>query len=213
MSAFVDLDNKLVAPDRIAEMALDDPQLLQELLNGVSPQSQKSARRENCSQALMFMAETWPEVLLPHWDYFMQLFKSNNGSSKYVAIYVTSSLTKADQSGRFEGSFDDYFALLDDDSVMVASHAALNAGKIAQACPILQEKITWRLLGIDHSHHDPDHLGLVKAYVIEALDLLYPVSTMQDEIIEFVKAQINSSCAKAAKLAKAFLKKWDDPNK
>lgn len=209
MTTYVDLDNKLTTPDRIAEIAVDDPVLLQSLLAGVAPQSQKSARRENCSQALMFMAETWPEMLLPHWEYFINLFKSDNGSSKYVAIYVIASLSKVDQDGLFKESFIDYFSLLDDESVMVASHAALNAARIAQALPYLQNEITLHLLSIDQTHHDPNHLGLVKAYVIEALDSMYLSSTMQTRIMEFVRAQTDCPSAKAVKLAKAFLKKWE----
>ena len=208
MSPFVDLDNKLTPTDRIAELAIDDPELLKELLNGVGPQSQKSARRENCSQALMYMAETWPEILLPHWDYFIQLCKSSNGSSKYVAVYVLASLTKIDSTGFFKNSLNDYFALLDDESVMVASHAALNTAKIAGNCPALSTEIVRRLLQIDQTHHDPGHLALVKAYIIEALDALYPSSAIQVEIMEFVKAQLQAPSPKTMKLAKAFLKKW-----
>ncbi len=208
MVAQVDLENKLVPPDRIAEIALDNPSLLQELLSGVAPQSQKSARRENCSQALMAMAETWPETLLPHWEYFINLFKSNNGSSKYVAIYVISSLTKAAPE-QFANNLNEYFSLLDDESVMVASHAALNAAKIAIACPLLQTEIINRLLQVDQTHHDPNHLGLVKAYVIEALDILYPTASNQSEIVNFVRAQIQSPSAKTIKLVKMFIKKYN----
>lgn len=208
MSAFVDLENKLTPPERIAELAIDDPELLKELLNGIAPQSQKSARRENCSQSLMFMAETWPEVLMPHWDYFTQLFTSSNGSSKYVAVYVIASLTKIDSTGLFRKAFNDYFALLDDESVMVASHAALNTAKIAGNRPELAAEITRRLLQIDQTHHDPGHLALVKAYIIEALDALYDSSTLKGDIKEFVNAQLQAPSPKTVKLAKAFLKKW-----
>lgn len=207
MSSKIDLNNKLTPPDRIAEAALDDPQLLQELLNGVMPQSQKSARRENCSQALMFMAEAWPETLLPHWDHFIQLCQSKNGFSKYVAVYVIASLTGANPA-LFEKDFEKYFALLDDESVMVASHAAWNSARIARACPALAGRITQELLQIDSSHHDASHLALVKAYIVEALTDLYPTSTMQPQIMKFVQDQLNSQSPKTVKLAKAFLKKF-----
>lgn len=198
---------KLVSPDRIAELAIDNPALLQELLAGIAPQTQKSARREKCSQALIFMAETWPEILLPHWDYFVQLFKGSNGFSKYVAIYVIASLTKA-APDNFASALEDYLALLDDDSVMVSSHAALNAAKIAVACPSQQAEIIRQLLLIDQTHHDPNHLSLVKAYVVETLDILYPIATNQTEIMEFIKAQIDCPSPKAVKLVKSFLKKY-----
>lgn len=207
MPSQVNLDNKLVPSDRIAEMALEDPALLKELLSGVSEQKQKSARRENCSQALMFMAETWPEILLPFWDYFVGLFKSNNGFSKYVAIYVIASLTKSSPI-KFVTTLEDYFELLDDESVMVASHAALNAAKIAHACPDIQPEIIHRLLLIDQTKHDPSRLGLVKAYIIETLDSLYLTASNQLEILDFVKVQIRCPSPKTVKLAKAFLKKY-----
>ena len=154
----------------------------------------------------MFMAETWPEILLPHWERFIELFKSNNGSSKYVAIYVIASLTKA-KPDLFEKDFENYFALLDDESVMVASHAALNAAKIARACPNLYPAIIDRLLHIDQTHHDAGHLGLVKAYVIETLEILFTDAQNQPEIIGFVRAQLNCPSPKTVKLARAFLKK------
>jgi hypothetical protein len=207
MSGQVDLENKLVPIEYIAELAIDDSILLQELLEGIVPQTQKSARRENCSQTLMFMAETWPEILLPHWDYFAQLVKSNNGSSKYVAIYVLASLTKT-APDKFSPFFTDYFNLLDDESVMVASHAARNSAKIAQACPALQTEIINQLLKIDQTHHDPNRLSLVKAYIIEVLDILFPYTSNQLEIIEFIKAQTNCPSPKTVKSAKAFLKKY-----
>jgi hypothetical protein len=208
MAVKVDLENKLVAPDRIAEMALDDPELLQELVNGVAPQSQKSTRRENCSQSLMFMAETWPEALLPYWDTFFNLLKSDNGSSKYVAVYVIASLTKAEKTGKFEKYFDDYFATLDDASVMVASHAALNTAKIGKSYPELQPMIIHQLLQINNTHHTSNHLALVKAYIIESLDSLYETASNQPEILDFITAQLQSKSPKTVKQAKAFFKKW-----
>lgn len=208
MTFFINLETKQIPPDQIAENAIDNPELLQELLNGIGPQTQKSARRENCSQALMFMAETWPEMLLPHWDYFIELFGTNNGFSKYVAIYVIASLVKADPSGRFEKNLDEYFNMLDDDSVMVASHAALNSAKIALACPTLQSEIIHRLMNVDQTHHDSGHLALIKAYVIEGLDALYSTSDLKPEILEFVTSQLLSESPKTRKLAKAFQSKW-----
>ncbi len=208
MTSTLMLDQKSSHPDQIAEMALDDPALLQELLDGVAPQTQKSARRQNCSQALLIMSQTWPERLLPHWEYFTQLLKSSNGSSQYVAIYVISSLVNVDTSARINNNFADYFALLDDESVMVASHAALNAARIAKACPSLETAVIQKLLDIDNCHHSPGHLALVKAYVIEALEQIYETSTCKTEIIQFVEAQTGSESPKTVKLARAFLKKF-----
>lgn len=209
MQGNINLESKLTHPEQLAESALDDPSLLKELLDGIAPQHQKSTRRENCSQALMFMAETWPQILLPHWDYFVKLMSGQNGFSKYVAIYVIASLVKEDKTSKFKQSWNNYRSLLDDDSVMVASHAALNAAKIAKIRPDMREDIIMALLKIDETHHEAGHLGLIKAYIIEGLDLLYEQSTKKSEILSFVRAQMQAPSTKAVKNAKAFLKKWD----
>lgn len=209
MQGNINLESKLTHPEQLAESALDDPSLLKELLDGIAPQHQKSTRRENCSQALMFMAETWPQILLPHWDYFVKLMSGQNGFSKYVAIYVIASLVKEDKTSKFKQSWNNYRSLLDDESVMVASHAALNAAKIAKIRPDMREDIIMALLKIDETHHEAGHLGLIKAYIIEGLDLLYEQSTKKSEILSFVRAQMQAPSTKAVKNAKAFLKKWD----
>ena len=102
MNTGPNLSKKSLRPELLAGMALDDGKLLQDLLQGISPGVKKLALRENCSQALLYMAEQWPEMLLPHWDYFVGLLKSDNGFSKYVAIHVIATLVPLDEKGLFE---------------------------------------------------------------------------------------------------------------
>ena len=66
MTSIPDLTKKSVHPDMLAEKALEDPELLQALLRGISPGEKKQTLRENCSQAILQMAEQWSEMLLPH---------------------------------------------------------------------------------------------------------------------------------------------------
>jgi hypothetical protein len=208
MTVILDLNKKSTRPDFLAEMALEDEKLLHELLQGVSPSAKKLALRENCSKALRFMAEQWPETLLPHWDYFIELLKSDNGFSKMVAIYVIASIVPMDVGGLFEKSFNVFYSLLDDESVMVASHAAGVSGRIAQAKPALQSKITKRLLEIEKTHFEPSRQDLIKSYIISAFDQYFDVSKDKAKIIAFVEQQVNCSSPKTRKLARGFLKKW-----
>jgi hypothetical protein len=209
MNVTIDLTKKSTHPDLLAEKALEDDELLQALLRGVSPDVKKQALRENCSQALLYMAEQWPEMLLPHWEYFVGLLKSDNGFSKYVAIHVVALLVPLDKKGSFEKAFNVFYGLLDDDSVMVASHAAGVSGSIAKAKPNLQSKITKRMLGIGESHFEASRQDLIKSYIIDAFDQYFEGSKDKAKIIEFVRQQVNSSSPKTRKLSKEFLKKWD----
>jgi hypothetical protein len=209
MTATLDLTKKSTHPDLIAEKALEDAELLQVLLRGISPGEKKHALRENCSQALLYMAKQWPEMLLPHWDYFIGLLKSDNGFSKYVAIHVVTALVPLDEKGSFEKAFNVFYGLLDDESVMVASHAAGVSGSIAKAKPGLQSRITKRLLAVEETHFETTRQDLIKSYIIDSFAQYIEGSKDKTKIIEFVRQQVNASSPKTRKLAKEFLKKWD----
>src|SRR5512137_2804955 len=139
-------------PQQMAEQALRSERALHDLLNGISPKTQKSIIRESSSKAVLLLSEQHPEILLPHWAHFTKLLKSDNGFSKYVAIHVIANLVTAGDEGHFEKTFSTFYNLLNDESVMVASHVAGVSSQIARAKPKLQAKITTRLLTIDQTH-------------------------------------------------------------
>jgi hypothetical protein len=187
----------------VAEMALKDEKVLQELLDGVL--SKKDAVRYGSFKALNVLSENHPERLYGKWDFFVDLMRSDNTHRKYIAIYIIANLTKADAENKFEKLFDAYYGLLGDKSVIPAAHVAVNSGKIALAKPMLQAEITNRLLDIDNTVQR--HKDLVKASAIEAFEAYFEQSEDKARIIEFVKAQLNCESPKTRKKAKEFLKK------
>ena len=199
------LENKNAKPEAVAEMALTDEVVLQKLLDGVL--SKKDVVRQNSFQTLNLLSEQHPEKLYTKWDFFANFIHTGNSFHKYIAIYIIANLTKADAENKFEKTFDAYYGLLGDESVIPAAHAAVNSGKIALAKPNLQAEITNRLLNIDNTVRK--HKDLVKASAIEAFDAYFENSGDKVRIIEFVKAQLNCESPKTRKKAKAFLKKWN----
>ncbi len=159
----------------------------------------------------MQLSQKCPEALYPHWDYFVRLLKSDNGFSKYVAIYVIRDLVRVDTENRFEKAFKVFYSLLDDESVMVASHTAGVSGAIARAKPALQTKITKRLLEVDRTHFDARRQALINSYVIAALGEYFAelLAKDQDRVIAVVHGQLDSASPKTRKAAKEFLKKWE----
>jgi hypothetical protein len=199
-------------PELMAHHALHHEHALQELLEGISPKTQKSVIRESSSKAVLYLSEQHPEVLLPHWAYFVKLLKSDNGFSKYVAIHAIANLVTAGDEGRFEKTFNTFYKLLDDESVMVASHVAGVSGQIARAKPQLHGKITQRLLAIGQTHFPPDRQALVISYAIQSFDQYFADTTAHDQnrVLAFVQQQIDCASPKTRKLAKDFVKKWTE---
>jgi hypothetical protein len=198
-------------PQTLADHALHNERARHELLDGISPKTQKSVIRESSSKAVLYLSEQHPEVLLPHWAYFLRLLRSDNGFSKYVAVHVIANLVSAGDEGRFEKSFNAFYKLLDDESVMVASHVAGVSGQIARAKLHLRAKITQRLLGITQTHFSAERQALIISYAIPSLDEYYADAPPreQDRILAFVRQQIDCASPKTRKLAKDFLKKWE----
>lgn len=200
-------------PETMAQHALHNERALHDLLDGISPKTQKSVIRESSSKAVLYLSAQHPEVLLPHWAYFVKLLKSDNGFSKYVAIHTIANLVTAGDEGRFEKSFNVFYKLLDDESVMVASHVAGVSGQIGRAKPQLQSKITQRLLGIPQTHFPVERQALITSYAILSLDEYFADATArdQDRMLAFAHQQIDCASPKTRKLAKDFIKKWGTP--
>lgn len=189
--------------------ALEDKKVLSELLEGVL-QKDETVRFVSFND-LLLVSEEHPEVLYPEWDFFSGLLSSKNTYHKYIAIYIIADLTRIDTDSRFETIFDDYFGLLNDKSVIPATHVAINAGKIVSAKPGLCHRITDELLNIKKGPETTSrnrNIDLVIAGAIEAFGTYFEEADDRDRIVEFVTQQLDSQSPKTRKTARDFLKKW-----
>jgi HEAT repeat protein len=203
-----DLNRKDVDLDALARQALDDRDALRGLVRGLSDRRERVGY--NCLRALLLLGDEHPELLYPYWDVFVELLGSENTYFELRAINLVAMTVGADEDDRFEEIFDRYYDLLDDKSVIAASYVAANSGGIARAKPDLQSKITDRLLSLDQTHHPPDRKDLIKGHAVEAFGQFFQESADQPRILEFVRAQLESSSPRTRKKAKEFLKKWAD---
>lgn len=200
------LDKKGIDVKELSEKALTDEKLLHELMDGIL--SKDNAIRQNSFKTLEIVSEEEPGFLYPKWDYFSKMLKSKNNYHKYIAVYLLANLTAVDEENKFESIFDDYYGILGGDKAMTASHVALNSSKIAINKPELQEKIIDILLDIDNIHQGRQK-ELIKAYVIETMQNIYPEVENKERIELFINAQLESSSPKTRKLAGYFLEKFE----
>lgn len=208
MSVSSDPSEKGVTVESVAQKALKDGKLLSELLERLT--SKEDEVRHNSFRALLIISEEHPEVLYPHWDHFSDLLTSENAYHRYIAVHMIANLTRVDTENKFERMSSGYLNLLNDKSVMVAGHLAVNLGKVAKAKAHLQRKITKMLVDIDKTYPRPERRDLMKGSVIEALDQYFAEAKDKERIIEFVKEQLESNSPKTRKKAKEFLERWGD---
>ena len=207
MSIIPDLINKQIDVEKAAGKVLADNAVLSELLAGI--QSPQDPTRYNSFKVILFISEKHPGILYPQWHLFEKMLESNNSYFKDIAIQIIANLTKIDTESRFEQLSDKYFGELGSDKTMTAAHIASNAGKIVRAKPVLQSKITDKLLHIDKIYHGKQ-TDLIKGHAIEAFSQYFGETIAKDKdlILEFVSNEQVSRSPRTRKIAKDFLKKF-----
>ncbi len=202
------LNTKDIDIESLARQALENPQVRSELFRGLSDKQERVGY--NCLRALLRLGEEHPQLLYPHWDLFVELLRSENTYFKLRGANLIATCVAADTEHRFEGLLDEYYDILDGSGVIAASYIARNSGKIARANPVLQDRITSKLLAIDETHHPAERKDLIKGQALEAFEEYFETSERKGEILEFARAQLESKSPKTRKIAKAFLKTWGD---
>jgi hypothetical protein len=192
--------------EKAVQLASADPKLLDELLRGIL--SKQDTYRYNCFQVLLQISEQEPAILYPRWDYLVEQLDSDNSYHRSIGLRLIANLTGADAAGRFDGIFDRYFDLLDDEKIVTARYLVQSTGKIVRHKPHLRERIIARLLGVDNTHHTESRKDLLKGDVIQAFEEFFKDSADQDSILAFAKAQLACSSPKTRKAAKQFLEKY-----
>ena len=192
--------------DEAIQLALADERVLKEILDGIV--SKDDTYRYNCFKVLLQISEDHPLILYPEWDYFVGLLGSGNSYHRSIGLQIIANLTRVDDETRFDGIFDQYFGLLDDEKVITARYLAQSAGRIVRAKPHLQARITEKLLGIDGTHHAQGRKDLIKADIIQSFEEFFEDSRDKEEMLTFVENQLGCSSPKTRKAAKAFLNKY-----
>jgi len=201
-----ELNTKNINVEDLASEAIRNEELISVLLKGVINKSELI--RYNSSNVLDVISQKNPEILYPKFDYFVEMLGSSNAYHQSCAIELIANLACSDPEKKFENIFNRYFDILKNEKTIPSAYLARNSGKIALAKPDLREKITKILLSIDLLHKGKQ-VELIKSYAIESIDQYFEFIEQQNDIIEFIKNQINSQSPKTRKVAQKFLKKWN----
>jgi len=175
---------------------------------------EKSSVKFLGEKALRGISEVDPELLYPYFSDIVALLDSDNSFIKWGGIITLSNLVVADHEKKFLKVYDNYFSMLDSQTMVTAANAAGNAWKIARKYPELEPDITKRLLSItDNTYYhkgepSPECKNVLYGHIIECFDKYYQQSTCKKEMLAFVASQRNNPRKKVAKSAASFLKKY-----
>jgi len=205
------LADKSITKQDLLRTLEGDSSILPIIIEGVS--SSKAAVRYGCASVLMDLSRDYPEWLYPCFGYFEELLDSRYRILTWNALTILANLARVDIDKRFDTIFTKYYSLLNDDYMVTVANVVGNSGKIALAKPYLTQRIADELLKVDKISITP-HLTeeckrVIAEAAIESFDVFFNQIKNKNEVIEFVKSQLNSPRASLKAKAEKFIMKWD----
>ena len=201
------IEKKNVDAESIAKKVVKDRKLLNDLLDNAA--SDKAVIKYKSLKVLTLLSEQQSELLYPKWDFFVKLLDNENTFLRVIGATTIAHLTRVDTKNKFEKIFDKYYSLLEDESMINAANIAGRSGIIAKAKPHLQSKITNKLFEIDKTHHSSECKNIIKGKAILSFNEYIDEFEDKEEIIKFVKKELNNTRSATRKKAEKLLKKWE----
>lgn len=190
----------------IVEKVIKNPDLLPELLDGIS--SAKARTRFASAKILRIISEKNPEILYPSMDFFVNLLDSENNILKWNAMDIIANLTVIDTDNKFHRLFKKFYGFLYDGSLITAGHVVDNSGKIALAKPEFQDEITKELLKAEKIPLPTEECrNILIGKTMKAFDVYFNELEDKDEIVSFVKRQLSNPRNAIRSKAERFLKR------
>ncbi|MDH5483518.1 MAG: hypothetical protein OEY22_11690 [Candidatus Bathyarchaeota archaeon] len=211
-SFFRKLEEKKIGDEELVEEAIKDKDVLHELLDGISSPTPRVKFRS--AKILRIISARNPRKLYPKWEFFAKLLGSKNRILKWNAIDIIANLTNVDSENRFDELFEKFYGYLYEGSLITAAHVVDNSSTVARAKPMLQDKITEELLKVEKVPLSTEECrNILIGKTIEAFDAYYDDIRAKDEVVSFVKRQLNNTGKATKTKAEKFLRRIEKRQK
>lgn len=194
-----------------AEQVESKPAWIGGLLNII--REDKGSTKFYCDKVIQRVSETNPVLVYPYFNEISKLLDSPNHFIKWGAIRTLSNLIAVDKEKQFAGIYDQYFGLINSDSMITASNVIGNAWKFIKTLPGKEKDITSRLLRVADNTYlykgepSPECGNIAIGHVIDCFDKYFMASGEKDKMLEFAGSQTGNGRKSTAEKAAKFLKK------
>jgi hypothetical protein len=207
------LEKKQVKAEDIAEQALQNPNLIQELVDGISSSSPRI--RFGSAKILRIISEKNPQLLYSKMDFFVKLLNSDNTILKWNAMDIIANLATVDLDNKFDSLlFKKYCSFLREGNLITAAHVVENLAKIAKAKPQFQEEITEKLLEVEEiSLPTEECRNILIGKTINAFSDYYDKIKDKEKVISFTRRHLKNPRNATRTKATRFLRKLEKTEK
>ena len=202
--------DKTLSKEDVFEKIEHDFTLIPIILNGTT--SAKANVRYTCTKVLIKLSEKHSENIYPYITQVFALLKSNYRIIKWNGLQLISNLASVDKNNVFDDNFDDYFNLLNDGYMVTVANVATFSSKIALAKPYLADRIAKELLKVENvpltPHLTEECRRVIAEKTIASFGSMFNLleEKLKNQVIDFVKRQLDSPRVSLRKEAEEFLK-------
>jgi hypothetical protein len=185
----------------IVKDAVKRPELIDTLISATD--SGAAPMRFGSSKALALVAAEAPNLIYPHFEFFVALLDSPNSILRWNAARVLASLAPVDRENKLDPMLEKYLSPIDGRQMIGAANAIRWSAEIAVAKPALADRIARAILRVGGAAYATDECRNVAiGHAIRAFDCFYHHIVDQPAVLAFVQAQTNNS--RASTRAKAL---------
>ena len=169
--------------------------------------AEKPRVKYGCAKALCILSEQRPDLLYPHFNFFVRLLDHENKIMQWDAAFVLSQLARVDDDDKFAAIVARYFAPITGPVMITAANAIQGGARVAQAKPHLADRVAGEILKVATARYQtPECRNVAIGHAILALGAI--VRLLRDPIpaAQFVRKQIRNRRAATRKKAVQFLK-------
>ena len=194
-------------PPQLARQAIRNPHLFPEIAGGLK--ADKPRVNYGCAKALRLISEQRPDLLYPHFDFFVRLLDHENKILQWDATFILSHLARVDDDDRFAAIFARYFSPTRGPVMITAANVIQGGARIAQAKPHLADRIAAEVLKVATARYQtPECRNIALGHAIRTLGALLPLLRDPAPAVQFVRKQIRNRRPATRKKAEQFLKSY-----
>jgi|ERR1039458_6587316 hypothetical protein len=192
-------------PPRLARKAIKHRRLFPAIMDGLK--ADKAPVKYGCAKTLRIISEQRPDLLYPHFDFFVGLLDHENKIFQWDAAFVLSHLARADDDDKLAAVFDRYFSPIPGPVMITAANVIQGGARIAQAKPLLADRIAAEVFKVARARYrTPECRNIAIGHAILALGSILPLLRDPAPAVQFVRKQTRNARPSTRKKAQQFLK-------
>lgn len=180
-------------------------ELISEVIAGIG--ATRAGVKFGASKALRILSGRAPELLYPHFDFFVTLLSHDNHILKWNATLTLANLAQVDCDGKIEAILDRYLDLITGPNMITAANAMRGLAIIGVAKPHLVTRIVLRIMRVERAvYATPECRNVALGHALRALEILAGLLPDQRALRMFAARQLGNPRAATSAQARKFLK-------